>query len=357
MIPNNNETLIFLYLEFLKTRPYSPTLSLKQYDKIYQNYCIISNNDNIKHQNNILTSQSNIDKFVQNNPNFITILDHKFPAILKAQSSCNIIYFYQGNLELLIQKSIAIVGSRETDINSEDFLIKFLRDKHHNIISGLAKGIDGLAHQLALNQGLKCIAILPCSLEQNSFYPQHNFELKDKIVFTGLALSEYPFGTKPKPSFFATRNRLVVGLSDMVIVAKCSTGSGSLISGKMAIKQGKPTLVYIPNQNINGYEGSHELVKLGAKVIGQKTSKIQNPKSANINKYTITSIDDLCLFILKQNSKGLSKEQLTTQITIQYKLLKLAFFETNQPLDVNQILFNLELAYKIKFFQGLYYLN
>ena len=156
-----------------------------------------------------------------------------------------IVLFYKGDISLLTntvgRKYIAIVGSR----NASDYgrrsvgeIVKSLPDESI-IVSGLAKGIDRAAHEAALDNGLKTIAVLGNGIDY--VYPSENKDLYERIVENGgLLLSEYPNLTKPKPDQFVFRNRIVAAISDFLLIGEAYDRSGSSTTVNYALNCGKP---------------------------------------------------------------------------------------------------------------------
>ena len=135
-----------------------------------------------------------------------------------------------------------------------------------NVISGLARGIDGISQEAALRAGGKTYAVLGCGAD--ICYPVENRKIYDKIPGQGGILSEFPPGTSPKSIFFPMRNRIISGLSDMVLVVEARKKSGTLITVDMALEQGKEVFV-VPGRVTDALSsGCNELIRQGAGVAG-----------------------------------------------------------------------------------------
>jgi DNA processing protein len=166
---------------------------------------------------------------------------------------------------LLERPAVAIVGTRKISPYGRQMTQEFaagLARQGLVIISGLALGLDAQAHRSALEYGAPCIAVLPGPLQR--IVPQTNRHLARAILDKGGALvSEYPEGEWPKPQYFIARNRLVSGLSDVVLIPEAGQKSGSLHTANFAVEQGRDVLVVPGNAHAPGSQGVHNLVKQG----------------------------------------------------------------------------------------------
>lgn len=171
--------------------------------------------------------------------------------------------------ELLKLPRIAIVGSRKLTPYGRGVTEKFaseLSGKGIVIVSGLAYGIDALAHQTALDAGGKCIAVLASGLDQ--MYPAANQILAGKLVDQGgVIVSEYPKGVHPMQYRFLERNRIISGLADAVLIPEAASRSGSLSTASHALNQGIPVLAVPGNITSTLSGGTNNLIKSGAHTI------------------------------------------------------------------------------------------
>ncbi|KRL63598.1 DNA protecting protein DprA [Lactobacillus psittaci DSM 15354] len=193
----------------------------------------------------------------------ITIMDEIYPELLRESYHPPLILFAKGDLSLLKRRVTVIVGSRNPSKYSENAIRKLMPAlKGHVIASGLAKGVDAMAHQAALAAGLKTIAVVGNGL--NHFYPEQNHALQLKIIEKGLLLSEYLPDTPPRPFRFPERNRILAGLAENVIVTEALQKSGSLITANMALNENRniyalPGPIFSPLS-----KGPNELIAAGA---------------------------------------------------------------------------------------------
>lgn len=168
--------------------------------------------------------------------------------------------------ELLDRRRVAIVGSRKVTPYGKQVtleLAKRLAERGIVIISGLAIGVDALAHQAALDAGGLAIAVLPSPVD--AIAPRTNWRLAQEILKKGGALvSEYASGTAPQKQFFIARNRIVAGLADALLITEAAEKSGSLHTARYALEQGKDVLAVPGNITAFNSVGTNNLIKTGA---------------------------------------------------------------------------------------------
>lgn len=165
-------------------------------------------------------------------------------------------------------RTVAIVGSRRATPSGLTVARKLGSDlaaAGWTVVSGMALGIDGAAHEGALEAGGETIAVLGCGAD--IVYPAQHQGLATRIAERGRILSEFPPGDSPMPWHFPLRNRIISGLARAVIVIEASEKSGSLITAKLAMEQGRDVLA-VPGSPASGrYRGSHALIKDGARLV------------------------------------------------------------------------------------------
>ncbi len=201
----------------------------------------------------------------------ITILDEAYPIELKQLVQPPWVLFYDGNLDLLKNKNrIAIIGSRDPSdyaIAMTRQLVKYL-DTSQIIVSGLAKGIDGIAHQAALvSHG--CIGVLGCGIKR--VYPHVNQHLFKTMRHQHLLLSEYPHNSVPYKHHFVARNRIIAALSNPIYVMSAMAKSGTLITVDYGLALNKD-IVALPH-NIDDLSGAgcNYLIANGAQMLTNDT--------------------------------------------------------------------------------------
>ena len=199
--------------------------------------------------------------------NHISPLDNKFTEVLKNIAVMPKMLHYYGKLPENMPKSVAIVGSRKNTKYGEEVAYKLayeLAKRGVVIVSGLAIGIDSIAHRGALDAGGVTVAVL--GTEIDNIYPHKHKGLAAEIIEKGGAvMSEYPAGAEICPKWsFLERNRIISGLSDVVIVVEAAEQSGSLNTAMHALEQGKELLA-VPGNITNIYsQGCNKLIKQGA---------------------------------------------------------------------------------------------
>lgn len=163
-----------------------------------------------------------------------------YPAILRWYDNPPWMIFWRGELPVA-RPTLAVVGSRKPNLYGEELLASFipqLMTRPLQIISGLAYGVDSLAHFHALQSGIPNFAVLGCGLDQ--IYPAGHFDLAQQIIRSGGGLlSEYPPGTEPLPYHFPKRNRIISALADVLWIVQGTAKSGSLHTVKHGLDQGK----------------------------------------------------------------------------------------------------------------------
>jgi len=170
----------------------------------------------------------------------LTIIDEEWPSSLQTKGMPGVLY-YQGDIELAYQKTMAVVGTRNPtgyDLQLEKEIVQRLLAKGIVIVSGLAAGCDAAGHKAALDHGGKTIAVLGTPIDR--YYPAQNRELQDRIRNEGLLISQYPIGIRVQRYFFSHRNRTIVGLSsEGVVVVKTEDHGGTQYAIKECLRQGK----------------------------------------------------------------------------------------------------------------------
>jgi DNA processing protein len=165
-------------------------------------------------------------------------------------------------------RSVAIVGARRATPAGLMMARKLggdLAAAGWTIVSGMALGIDGAAHEAALDAGGMTWAVLSCGVD--IVYPQEHRVLASRIAGQGCLLSEFPPGATPRPWHFPLRNRIISGLAQAVVVVEASEKSGSLITARLAMEQGRDVLA-VPGSAASGrYRGSHALIRDGARLV------------------------------------------------------------------------------------------
>lgn len=202
--------------------------------------------------------------------------DTRYPAALLDIADPPLLLYLMGRLDLPLESrhSLAIVGSRnptpQGSLNARQFA-RSLAQAGLTIVSGLALGIDGAAHEGALDgQGgasdrLATVAVVGTGLDR--VYPKRHHELAHRIAAQGLIVSEYPLGMPPLAANFPRRNRLIAGLSGATLVVEAALQSGSLITARLAAEQGKDVFAIPGSIHATQSHGCHALIRQGAKLV------------------------------------------------------------------------------------------
>lgn len=198
----------------------------------------------------------------------ITAEADEFPELLLQIPDPPALLFFRGNLQQLLRPAIAVVGARRCTHLGREVAMALAADisaKGWVVISGLARGVDAAAHRAALPCGLTT-AVLGGGLAR--LYPaQHRNLAKEIVQRGGLILSEYPPFVSPRPYHFPERNRLISGLSRAVVVVEAGERSGSLITARLALEQGRDVMAVPGPVSSLVSRGCHRLIRQGAAII------------------------------------------------------------------------------------------
>ena len=198
----------------------------------------------------------------------VTLADSDYPQALLNIPDPPLLLYVKGRLDLLNRAALAIVGSRSATpqgIHNAEAFAKSLSDAGLCIISGLAHGIDASAHRGALRGQGSSIAIVGTGLDK--VYPAANRDLAHALAQHGTLVSEFPLGTPPLAANFPRRNRLISGMSLGCLVVEASLQSGSLITARLALEQGRDVFAIPGSIHAPQSKGCHTLLKQGAKLV------------------------------------------------------------------------------------------
>lgn len=196
---------------------------------------------------------------------FISILDQRFcEKLISLQNDMPLCLFYKGDIDLMFLHSIGVVGSRKFTYYGEKVTKDFVNDlvdMGFVITSGLADGIDSVAHKKCLECNGKTIAVIAGGLKH--IYPSSNIKLFGDICRHGLVVSENYPTVVPRPYMFPVRNRIISALCDCVLVTEAREKSGALITCRLAIEQGKEVCAVCGNINSASSKGCNNLIRSG----------------------------------------------------------------------------------------------
>lgn len=205
---------------------------------------------------------------VSSNVSVLVCSDPDYPQHLAALDDAPPILFVKGNAGLLALPGIAVVGTRRPSeygrhVTAE--IVRSLIEHGETIISGMARGVDGLAHKVALNRGGMTVAVLGCGVDQ--VYPPEARPMHARIAEEGALVSELWLGTPPDRINFPRRNRIISGLSRAVIITEAPSGSGALITAETAARQGREVYAVPGDVTRRQSEGVNRLIADGAQIV------------------------------------------------------------------------------------------
>ena len=208
--------------------------------------------------------EGDLEKAVEMNISILTCQDPHFPQRLLHIYDCPILLYVKGELRGL-EVSVAVVGSRKASAYGKyttERLCRELALSGVTIVSGMARGIDASAHRGAMSVKGRTIAVLGSGLDV--IYPPENESLYHEIYACGAVVSEYSFGMRPNAANFPARNRIISGMSLGVVVVEATEKSGSLITARIALEQGREVFAIPGSIDEAGSRGTNRLIKEGA---------------------------------------------------------------------------------------------
>lgn len=271
--------------------------------------------------------------------NTVSIFDEDYPALLKEITDPPPVIFFRGKLQDENEPSIGIVGTRKCTVYGKQATHDIAFELAKNgvtIVSGLALGIDGIAHEAALEAGGKTIAVLGSGVDRKNIYPASHQPLAERIISSGgCVLSEYPPGFEPTQYSFPARNRIIAGLSLGTLVAEAPIKSGALITAERCLDYNRDVFaIPHPITSLQG-AGGNELLKKGATLVSDAsdilhsleiTSSFKSSGNDKIKKPIPTDQleTDICSLLENEpkqvdeiiKSIGLPSGQITGKLTL-----------------------------------------
>lgn len=300
-----------------------------------------SNYKNITIPRNFLSQLKEVDplkiyeKIIKDDIKYITYEDENYPILLKEIEDFPIVLFYRGSFkDINFEKTLAIVGSRKATESAKQnvsSIVSGFKNTDVTVISGLAEGIDAMAHISALENNIKTVAVIGSGL--NYKYPSVNSKLYTLIEENGLILSEFPNDLKPVPQNFPQRNRIVTGLSKGTLIAEAKMKSGAMISARLTLEQNRE-LMCIPGLITNpNCEGVYHLIKNGAGVV-TKTEDILNILNwekikENKTKLNLSGLDKQIYDLISSEEISYEGLQQKLDVGINELMVKLTEMELN----------------------------
>ena len=223
-----------------------------------------------------ISPESEMEKLEHYNVNVVTCNDSGYPSRLKEIYDYPPVLYIRGSLLPEDEWCLAVVGTRRATVYGRQVtqeLVADIAQSKITIVSGLAKGIDTIAHQSALAAGGRSLAVFACGLD--IVYPAENASLARRIMENGALVSEYPLGTRPRAENFPRRNRILSGLSLGVLITEAGETSGAMITARMALEQNREIFA-IPGSILSpASQGTNHLIQEGAKLVREYTDILE----------------------------------------------------------------------------------
>lgn len=225
---------------------------------------ILSNRDQI-------SPDEEMERLVKHRVRVLTWNDDAYPAKLKEVYDLPPVLYVRGDLQPADEWAVAIVGTRRATPYGRQVAEQFateLAGSRVTVVSGLARGIDAIAHRAALAAGGRTIAVMACGLD--IVYPPEHAKLAQEVLERGALVSDYPLGTQPRADYFPRRNRIMSGISLGVLMVEGDVNSGAMITARLALEQNRevfavPGSIYAPT-----YRGNNKLIQDGeAKLVSR----------------------------------------------------------------------------------------
>lgn len=224
--------------------------------------------DNLCQTRRELNLDREVDKLHRARVQVLTWADDDYPRNLREVYNPPPLLFVRGKIENQDEWAVAVVGTRRASVYGKEAARMIGADLAHagvTVVSGLALGIDSMAHRACLDAGGRTIAVLGCGVD--IIYPPQNASLAAEIVERGALVSEYPLGTRPDARNFPPRNRIISGLSLGTVVVEADLGSGARITADFAAEQGREVFAVPGNLFNRGSRGTNRLIQEGAKMV------------------------------------------------------------------------------------------
>lgn len=209
-----------------------------------------------------------LERIARQDISLISCVSGQYPWALREIADRPILLYVQGEVALLAQPMLAIIGARSASgygLRTARRFAAAAAERGLAVVSGAAYGIDAAAHQGALQAGGKTVAVLGCGVDVA--YPAAHRGLLRDIAQSGAVVSEFPLGTRPEAFRFPIRNRIISGLSRAVLVVEAGEKSGSLITARLALDQGREVLAIPGSIDSLKSSGAHWLIQQGATLI------------------------------------------------------------------------------------------
>lgn len=307
--PNTEKLLMLSALKGVGTKSLSTLEMLKNISSISLEELVkllslkdITSNDLIRAQE---FARKNIDIAISKNHSIISFFDKDYPDSLKITIDRPAILYCEGDLNCLRDKCLAVIGTREPTVHGQiiaNNITKWFSDKGWNIVSGLAKGIDSIAHRSAIDNNGKTIAVMAQGLEK--IYPAENKKLALDIVNSGgILISEYSYGSQTFRNNFVQRDRIQAGLSAAVLMIQSDLKGGSLHASRSAINYGR--YLIIPNQSKRDIINDEPKIQANLVFMSEDRNAIRSLLKTNgdINDYLLIMKDSNDYYEVEKKNK------------------------------------------------------
>ncbi|MCG0274602.1 MAG: DNA-processing protein DprA [Thermosediminibacteraceae bacterium] len=282
----------------------------------------------------------------------ITFEDKEYPRLLIEIYDPPPVLYALGEVSVLNQESIAIVGTRKPTSYGRKIaeqMAEELAEFNINVVSGLARGIDSYAHRGALKAGGPTTAVLGCGID--IVYPPENYEIMKEIIKAGCVVTSFPIGTRPLSSNFPARNRIISGISRGTVVVEAAEKSGSLITADFALEQGREVFA-VPGSIFSPYSrGTHKLIKQGAKLVENVNDILEELNLKKKTDFSMENGSDITSII----STTQEENEVLNLIDYHPVSIELLVQKTGKsPQEINAIITRLQLKDLIVFLPGGY---
>lgn len=264
---------------------------------------------------------------------FYSIANPNYPKRLRIIENPPFCLYVRGKLPQENEKTIGIIGARDGTVYGQEMARYYGKEFSKlgiSVISGMARGIDGIAQQSTLDYGGVSYAVLGCGV--NICYPKENFSLYQNLIKQGGIISEYSPDTVPKAGLFPRRNRIISGLADNILVIESKEKSGTWITVDWALEQGKDIFA-VPGRAFEPYsEGCNQLIQMGAKLVKNiedfyeeyQIEKIEKRKNCEKNLKTLDKNQKVVYSCLSLEPKYLDNIRKETNLSAK-ELLSILF--------------------------------
>lgn len=299
-------------------------------------------------------------KAINGGVDLVPITDPRYPPRLREVYDPPVLLFARGRVELLQTLNLGVVGTRrptQYGIAATARLAADLAQAQLTIASGMASGIDTAAHRAALNAKGNTVAVLGCGVDV--VYPSENRKLAAEIAADGLLISEFPMGSPPYPQNFPVRNRIIAGMSVGVLIVEGAQYSGSAITAKLAMEQGREVFAVPGNITSEMSWGPNLLIKQGAKLVQEWNDVIVELQPEDRRRLIVNGQRQILgeeIAALPEGPQAPLQKELLAKLKVDQKtsldsLLESLEFQSSS--EVSAALFELEMLGLIKKLPGL----